>query len=119
MITGKPKTRSLLRRVVQVAAQHTEADAVTSISSSRRPLTEALTKAVNRRVPNDPRGRTFADLIAEALVRRALAGNVKAARAITNWLERSVPPWRDPKGKRNHIPTEIKVIWPPERAETA
>jgi hypothetical protein len=85
---------------------------------NRFPINKALNEILNRKVPNDPHGRKFADLIAEAMVRRA-EGNVQAVRTITDWVEGVVSQQRELKRPRKAIPTEIKVIWPPERAETA
>ena len=52
--------------------------------SSKTPITDAMIEIVNRRVPNDPRGRVVADLLAEAIFREALKGNVKAAKEIAD-----------------------------------
>jgi Family of unknown function (DUF5681) len=55
---------------------------------SGRPKSKILSDAYRRKlgepVPNDPEGRTWAELIAEAQVRDAVRGNVQAAREIAD-----------------------------------
>lgn len=51
------------------------------------PITIALAKILNEEVPNDARHRTYADLIAEALVRKALEGEIPAIREIADRIE--------------------------------
>ena len=55
--------------------------------ASKTPITDAMIEIVNRRVPNDPRGRVVAELLAEAIFREALKGNVKAAKEIADRIE--------------------------------
>jgi hypothetical protein len=50
-------------------------------------LSEAYRKKLEEPVPNDPEGRTWAELIAEAQVRDAVRGNVQAAREIADRTE--------------------------------
>ena len=74
---------------------------------SNRPISEALIKIANSKVPNDPRGRTFAELLAEGMFLRALGGDVQAAKEIADRIEGRV-------GRRSVAedrPAEIKVIW--------
>jgi hypothetical protein len=51
------------------------------------PITGALLNLVNQRVPHDPRGRTYAKLIAETMVREVLKGNLSAIKEITDRVE--------------------------------
>jgi len=56
-----------------------------------RPKSKTLSNAYKNKleeaVPNDPEGRTWAELIAEAQVRDAVRGNVQAAREIADRTE--------------------------------
>jgi hypothetical protein len=58
---------------------------------SGRPKSKTLSDAYKHKleeaVPNDPEGRTWAELIAEAQVRDAVRGNVQAAREIADRTE--------------------------------
>ena len=58
---------------------------------SGRPKSKTLSDAYKYKleepVPNDPEGRTWAELIAEAQVRDAVRGNVQAAREIADRTE--------------------------------
>lgn len=58
---------------------------------SGRPKSKTLSAAYRNKleepVPNDPEGRTWAELIAEAQVRDAVRGNVQAAREIADRTE--------------------------------
>jgi hypothetical protein len=58
---------------------------------SGRPKSKTLSDAYRHKleegVPNDPEGRTWAELIAEAQVRDAVRGNVQAAREIADRTE--------------------------------
>ena len=49
--------------------------------------TDALRELLASGVPGDPEGRTYADAIAEALVKRAMRGDVQAAREIADRAE--------------------------------
>lgn len=50
-------------------------------------LSDAYRNKLEEAVPNDPEGRTWAELIAEAQVRDAVRGNVQAAREIADRTE--------------------------------
>jgi Family of unknown function (DUF5681) len=50
-------------------------------------LSDAYRNKLEEPVPNDPEGRTWAELIAEAQVRDAVRGNVQAAREIADRTE--------------------------------
>lgn len=60
-------------------------------NASGRPKSKTLSNAYKNKleeaVPNDPEGRTWAELIAEAQVRDAVRGNVQAAREIADRTE--------------------------------
>jgi hypothetical protein len=51
------------------------------------PITRALRKMVEQRVPNDPRARSYAELIAETMFLEALKGNISAIKEITDRIE--------------------------------
>ncbi len=53
----------------------------------RTALTEALRELLAAHVPGDPEGRTHAEAIAEALVKRAQRGDVQAAREVADRTE--------------------------------
>jgi hypothetical protein len=50
-------------------------------------LSDAYRSKLEEAVPNDPEGRTWAELIAEAQVRDAVRGNVQAAKEIADRTE--------------------------------
>lgn len=54
---------------------------------ARRTLSDAYRDALARAVPGDPDGRVYADLVAEAVVKKACEGDVTAAREIADRLE--------------------------------
>lgn len=57
------------------------------VNTRREPITEALLKLAAQKVPGDPRGRTYAEVLAERLLKAALRGNVAAFREIANRVE--------------------------------
>jgi hypothetical protein len=89
MVTRRTKASQRASRQMQV--EHQRTPAANMAARGRGLITEALVNIVNRRVPHDLRRRTFADLIAEALVRKALEGDVGAAKEIADRIEGSVP----------------------------
>jgi hypothetical protein len=66
------------------------------------PITRALVKMVNRRVPNDP--------LAEMMFREALKGNVAAVKEITDRVEGRVSQRSEGNQYKRPDPTSIKVI---------
>jgi Family of unknown function (DUF5681) len=67
------------------------------VAIHRKPQAEALVSnalvaRLNEVVPNDPKERTYAMAIAESLIRRAISGDVQAAREITLRVEGPVVP---------------------------
>lgn len=73
------------------------------------PITEAYTNLLDERVPNDLRRRTYVELIVEAVFRKAVKGNVRAAKEIREAVEGKVSQASqvEPTGA-----PEFKVIWP-------
>lgn len=67
------------------------------------PITTALSKILNERVPGDLECRTYSVMIAAALVRKALNGEIQAFREIADRIE----------GK----PSEVRRIGPSGQAE--
>jgi hypothetical protein len=61
------------------------------------PLTAALTKVLNQRIPNDSRCRTYADLIAEVLVSKAIKGDIQALKEIVDRVEGTSAPIPEPQ----------------------
>jgi hypothetical protein len=53
----------------------------------RKPLTDAYAAILEELVPGDKQGRTFAEIIAMALVREAVKGRVNAAAEIADRVE--------------------------------
>jgi len=72
-------------------------------------MTAAYAKLLDEKVPGDLRSRTYLDLIAEALFRKAIEGDVQAAEEIREAIEGRVPLVRlvEPTG-----PPKITVIFP-------
>ena len=52
-----------------------------------RPITEAYAKLAHKKVPGDPKGRTYAELIAEGQYPAASKGKTDAAREIADRSE--------------------------------
>jgi hypothetical protein len=52
-----------------------------------KPITEAYTKLAHKKVPGDPKGRTYAELVAEGQYTAAGKGKTEAAREIADRLE--------------------------------
>jgi hypothetical protein len=52
-----------------------------------KPITEAYAKLARKKVPGDPKGRTYADLVAEGQYASARKGKTDAAREIADRLE--------------------------------
>jgi len=85
--------------------------------ASRRPITDALIKLSNQKVPNDPRGRTWAELVVEVLFRKALEGDIRAIKEIMDRIEGKVGPARPEEAA---APTEVEIVFikpEPEKQE--
>ena len=80
-------------------------------SPSPRPYTDALIKLSNQRVPHDPRGRTWAELVVEVLFSKALEGDIRAIKEIMDRIEGKVGPAR-PHEAAAPIECEIRSIKP-------
>ena len=89
MIASRTEVMHVARDRMQAEGQSKHTDS--HVSRCRRPITKALIKIVNQKVPNNLHGRTYSKLIAEVLVGKALQGNVQAAKAITDLIEGRVP----------------------------
>jgi hypothetical protein len=79
----KVKQPSRQSKVSNGQHSHSTNGSIGSVS----PITTALAKLLNREVPNDPHGRTFADLIAESVFCRAIKGDLEAVKEITDRVE--------------------------------
>jgi hypothetical protein len=53
----------------------------------KTPLADACRELLNKPAPDDPSGRSYAEAIAERLARKALAGDISAAREIADRAE--------------------------------
>jgi hypothetical protein len=56
-----------------------------------KPVTDALRRLIVRRVPNDAEHRTYAEVLAQALVHAALKGKTEAAREVLDRVEGRLP----------------------------
>ena len=61
----------------------------------KRPLKDVYTELSNQVVPGDPENRTYARLIAMAMFRKAVLGNIRAAAEIMNRVEGKAIPRQD------------------------
>lgn len=50
-------------------------------------ITEAYDELLTKQVPNDPEGRSYAQVLAQSMMRRAIAGNVRAVMEVTDRVE--------------------------------
>jgi Family of unknown function (DUF5681) len=57
----------------------------------RKPITEAYAEIAEQKYPNDPEGRTYAQLIAEGQCKAAIRRKTEAAREIREALEGKTP----------------------------
>lgn len=76
------------------------------------PISEAYSRLLNQIVPNDPEGRTFAECIANAMVLRAIRGDVQAVKEITDRIEGRVSDQR--RGRipdQSEPPPTLKVVY--------
>lgn len=56
-----------------------------------KPVTDELRRLMDREVPNDREGRTYAEVLAQAILHAALKGKVDAARELLDRIEGRVP----------------------------
>jgi len=56
----------------------------------RKPITDAYIRLLNEPIPGDKEGRTFADALAQKILKEALNGKVPAASEITDRVEGKV-----------------------------
>ena len=75
---------------------------------SKGPITTALAKMLDERVPNDPRRRTYAEVIADVLVRKAVKGDLQAIKEIADRVEGKVS---EARHKELAGPVEIRVVY--------
>ncbi len=53
----------------------------------KKPITEAYERLLEEKVPGDPKGRTWAQALAESMMRQALKGKIQAAIEVTDRTE--------------------------------
>jgi hypothetical protein len=86
-------------------------------TGGRCPITEAYWRILNQIVPNDPQKRTYVELIAETMIRRALMGDIRALKEITDRVEGPVSEPLDARSagsglpNKGEAPTILKVVW--------
>lgn len=86
MIQGKAKVEPFSACFIR--SLHRDVKTKSASLPSRRPLTDALVRALDRNVPNDPRGRKVVDLLVEAMVLKAIfKGDLKAFQVIADRVE--------------------------------
>jgi hypothetical protein len=86
MIQGKPKVK--LFSTCFIPFLHRDVKTKSASLPSRRPITDAIIRVLDRDVPNDPRGRKIVDLLVEAVVFRAiLKGDLKAFKELTDRVD--------------------------------
>jgi hypothetical protein len=81
---------------------------VHSLPQSHLPFTAALMKMLDKRVPNDLRGRTYVELITEVLFLKAGEGEIRAIKEIADRIEGKVSQARQVE---KSAPPEITIIW--------
>jgi len=73
----------------------------------RKPITDAYIRLLNEPIPGDKEGRTFADALAQKILKEALNGKVPAASEITDRVEGKVTlPLSGPDGG----PIEVRTL---------
>lgn len=107
MTEGKAKIRRFAERTMRAHSE--DAEMVNMSLRSRRPITDALARMVSRKVPNDPQGKTFAELIANVIMRRAIKGDLRAIKLIMDCVDGQVPLPR--QGEERRDPPAIRVIY--------
>ena len=106
-IQGNPKIKpfgGLLMR-----SEEPDLDAVSKTRSSPQPFSDACRRILNRKVPHDPRRRTVLDLVVETIFLKALKGDLRAIKEITDRVEGRVAQPRPQEHDRR--PAEIIVTY--------
>jgi hypothetical protein len=95
-----------------ITAQIQDAERESTSTYSRRPITDEYIRVWHERVPTDKQGRTFGELIVEALFQRAIEGEVQAIKEITDRIEGRVALTRQVRQseERGELPV-IRVIY--------
>jgi hypothetical protein len=106
MTNTKRRVRYFPRRPKQAKVQLTEL--INTFPQSRYPITGALAKILGERVPNDLRGRTYAELIADVIFRKAAKGDMRAIKEIEDRVEGKVSEARPDKVAE---PVEWRVVY--------
>jgi hypothetical protein len=107
MANAMRNVRHFPRRPIHSKSQPTHP--IHGLPQSHLPFTAALMKMLHKRVPNDLRGRTYVELIAEVLFLNAAEGDIRAIKEIADRIEGKVSQARQVE---KSAPPEIRVIWP-------
>lgn len=73
----------------------------------RRLMAEAYRRALERKIANDPQGRTFADVVAEKMVAWGLKGDFRAIAEVTDRIDGKPQQSVTMGGDGSAIPIEI------------
>ena len=90
---------------------------------SRGPIREAYLRHLYQKVPNDLQGRVFIDLIVVVMIHRALKGDVRAVKEITDRVDGRVSETCGGRSPVANIPNEhepppiLKVVQNPKRTQ--
>jgi Family of unknown function (DUF5681) len=76
----------------------------------RKPITEAYAAIAEQKYPDDPLGRTYAQLIAEGQFNAAIKGKTEAAREIREALEGKTPAAIGDGGEAMSLMLDVNVV---------
>jgi len=72
-------------------------------------ISAAYEELANKKVPNDPKGRTYAEVLAEGQFRAAIKGVTQAAKEITDRLEGKAPQPVEVSGPEGDVNLDLHV----------
>jgi hypothetical protein len=110
MAQGKAYICSFAERARGAESQVGETENISA--HNRLPISDALVRMLNRKVPNDRQGRTYAELIAQILIQKAVGGDLRAIKEVLDRVEGRVAPASKVRPrKEHHGPPEISVVY--------
>jgi hypothetical protein len=83
----------------------------------RRLMSEAYRRALDRKIANDPAGRTYADIIAEKMISLGLKGDVRAVAELSNRIDGLPQQSLSLGGDSSRIPLEISSMTPEQKRQ--